>query len=255
MLSGVDASASVTSQSEPRPVLFRIVDEGILPNGTKSCLKGCFISGAAIGDISSGRGMMRIGRISCVFKNKRAGQGFKNERWKKGSKRNRKNERILDTQVWGYISGSDGKAGMLGIPTFHGENQVALSALSGVMSGVADAISKQYTTVSPLGQMQSIDTKKVMQYGGTQGISSGLNRLSDYYIKRAEQYQPVIQISAGQVINIVFLKGFWLDGKQTDSLSLSDDSSELGVKQENHQNAVPNEVKSVIDQFTTGGNV
>ena len=67
MLSGVDASASVTSQSEPRPVLFRIVDEGTLPNGKKSCLKGCFISGAAIGDISSGRGMMRIGRISCVL--------------------------------------------------------------------------------------------------------------------------------------------------------------------------------------------
>ena len=155
---------------------------------------------------------------------------------------------------------------MLGIPTFHGENQVALSALSGVMSGVADALSKQYTTtsVSPLGHMQSIDTKKVMQYGGTQGISSGLNRLSDYYIKRAEQYQPVIQISAGQVINIVFLKGFWLDGKQTDSLSLSDDSSELGVEQKSHQNyqshqnrqnTVPNEVKTVIDQFTTGGNI
>jgi hypothetical protein len=39
------------------------------------------------------------------------------------------------------------------------------------------------------------------------GATTALDRLSQYYIDRAEQLQPVIQIAAGQVVDIVFTAG------------------------------------------------
>ena len=50
--------------------------------------------------------------------------------------------------------------------------------------------------------------------GGSVGSAGGMNlggnafdKLADYYIKRAEQLQPVIQVNAGRVVHIVFTKG------------------------------------------------
>lgn len=39
------------------------------------------------------------------------------------------------------------------------------------------------------------------------GATTALDRLSQYYIDRAEQLQPVIQIAAGQMVDIVFTSG------------------------------------------------
>jgi conjugal transfer pilus assembly protein TraB len=47
--------------------------------------------------------------------------------------------------------------------------------------------------------------------GMTSGISTALDRLSQYYIDRAEQLQPVIQVAAGQVVDIVFTEGASLE--------------------------------------------
>ena len=43
-----------------------------------------------------------------------------------------------------------------------------------------------------------------------------MDKLAEYNIKRAEQYHPVIQLSAGTVVDIVFQEGFFLDGKKHD---------------------------------------
>ena len=66
MLGGADASTGVNSQSNPTPVLFRLLDTGTLPNHHHSHLKDCVATAAAIGDISSERGLMRLERFSCV---------------------------------------------------------------------------------------------------------------------------------------------------------------------------------------------
>jgi conjugal transfer pilus assembly protein TraB len=40
------------------------------------------------------------------------------------------------------------------------------------------------------------------------GVSSAASQLAEYYIKRAEQYQPVIEMPTGIEVEIVFLSGF-----------------------------------------------
>ncbi|WP_374757320.1 conjugal transfer protein TraH, partial [Escherichia coli] len=42
------------------------------------------------------------------------------------------------------------------------------------------------------------------------GASKAAQTLSDYYIKRAEQYHPVIPIGAGNEVTVVFQDGFQL---------------------------------------------
>ncbi|VFS91853.1 conjugal transfer pilus assembly protein TraB [Raoultella planticola] len=42
------------------------------------------------------------------------------------------------------------------------------------------------------------------------GASKAAQTLSEYYIKRAEQYHPVIPIGAGNEVTVVFQDGFQL---------------------------------------------
>ena len=44
-----------------------------------------------------------------------------------------------------------------------------------------------------------------------------MDKIADYNIRRADQYHPVIQLSAGTIVDVVFLKGFYLDGQKHDN--------------------------------------
>lgn len=52
---------------------------------------------------------------------------------------------------------------------------------------------------------------EIGQAGVGGGVSSAAKTLSDYYIKRAEQYHPVIPIGAGNEVTLVFQDGFQLE--------------------------------------------
>nr|ALG88579.1 conjugal transfer pilus assembly protein TraB [Pectobacterium carotovorum] len=54
----------------------------------------------------------------------------------------------------------------------------------------------------------------IAQSGIGGGTSQAAKTLSDYYIKRAEQYHPVIPIGAGNEVTMVFQDGFQLETVQ-----------------------------------------
>ena len=66
---GADANGGVSGQGDTSPVVFQTVNQGILPNGQKSKLKDCTITGAVYGEISSSRGVARTNRMSCIQPN------------------------------------------------------------------------------------------------------------------------------------------------------------------------------------------
>ncbi len=198
MLGAADASAGVNSQSKPIPVLFRITALGTLPNHRKSHLKDCVVIGAVTGDISSERGEIRLERMSCVFSN---------------------NE-IVEQVIEGTIYGIDGKNGVRGNPAWRDGPLLVRVGAAGTLSGLGKGIADSYVTnsISPLGTTQTVDNGAIFKNGLANGASNGLEKLADYYVKRAELYHPVIQLSAGQPVDIVILKGFYLDGKKHDDL-------------------------------------
>jgi len=196
MIGAADASAAVASQSNPKPMVFRITEVGTLPNHRKSHLKNCTVTAAVVGDISSERGEVRLETLSCVKPN--------------GS--------ILDTPVQGTVFGGDGKNGVRGTPVWREGALIARAAAAGTLSGFSDALAQTYTTTTLFpqsgGSSQSVNSGAVWRYGAARGAGNAMNKLADYYIQRAEQYHPVIQLSAGDTVDIVFLKGFYLDGKK-----------------------------------------
>lgn len=61
-----------------------------------------------------------------------------------------------------------------------------------------------------IGATASVGAGDVFKSGLGGGGSKAAQTLSDYYIKRAEQYHPVIPIGAGNEVTVVFQDGFQL---------------------------------------------
>lgn len=191
LLSGADTNAGTHGQTDTVPITMRILDNGILPNGEKSSLKGCFVTAAAYGDASSERGQIRLQRLSCV--------------------RN-PGKYIIDIPVEGTINDMGGSDGIRGHVVMRNNKLIWNAGISGVLSGLGGAAQQSLTTqsVSPLGAVSSIQPNKVLQSGLFGGANTALSKLADYYIKLADMYHPIVQVHAGSQVNIVFLKGFSL---------------------------------------------
>lgn len=204
MLGAADASAGVNGSANPSPLLFRIVAEGTLPNHQKSHLKDCVVTAAVVGDISSERGQIRIERMSCTFPN----------------------GEIVEQQVQGTVFGMDSKNGVRGNPVWREGALLGRAAVAGTLSGIGSGISQSYTTnsISPLGTTQTVSGGDIFKYGAAQGAANAMSKLADYNIRRAEQYHPVIQLSAGQPVDVVFLTGFYLDGRKNEDVKKETDA-------------------------------
>lgn len=186
LISSIDAPCSVLSTSDPQPVKLRILDDGHLPNHVKVKLKGGIIIASVYGDLSSERVYMRIERLTQV----------------------KPNGEFIETSVAGYVTGEDGKYGVRGIVVDKSINMVGNAALSGFFSGV-----NQYLTASAArnlitnNEYEQINTRGLMTQGGFEGTGSAFDMLTDYYIKRAEQIRPVIEVTAGRIVDVTFTCG------------------------------------------------
>lgn len=190
LLEGADTNASVNAQSDTTPILVRLLNQGMLPNGHHSHLRGCFVLASMYGDISSERGEVRLDKISCT----------------------EPDGHILEKKVQGYISFA-GKEGIKGIPVMRNGKILEMAGISGMLSGFGSAIqqSTQTQSVSPLGATTSVNPNKVWQNGAFGGASNAMSQLAKYYIKRADQYHPVIEIGSGTVATVIFQDGFSLN--------------------------------------------
>jgi len=199
LLGSIDANCGVGSTADPKPMTLRMLDNGILPNKFKSKVKRCFVVASGYGDISSERVYIRLERMSCIEKD--------------GS--------IIETDVAGYVVGEDGKAGLRGVVVDKSGKMLARSAMGGFLSGMSQFLQNSIsnksmlTSVGNKDQSLSVMNFDALKSGGTAGATSALDKLSEYWIKRAEQLQPVIQVDAGRVVNIVFTHGFAFGAKDT----------------------------------------
>ncbi|MGL5720272.1 MAG: TrbI/VirB10 family protein [Alphaproteobacteria bacterium] len=190
LLGGVDASTAVGSQSDPRPLLLRVVDHGNLPRRLKSDLKACHVLASAYGDLASERVYMRLEKLTCT-------EPLTGE--------------IVETEVSGYISGEDGKAGVRGVVVDRSGDAVRSSFIAGLIGGMGDFLSTQQQRasypISPFGVSQALSGKELLASGASQGVSNAMEKLADFYIKRAEQLQPVLQVAAGRQVDLIFTQG------------------------------------------------
>lgn len=190
VLSGVDASTGVSSQAEPLPVIFRITGAAVTAatrsaRGHKVNLKGCTVTGSARGDLSSERVLVRLLRLSCVHPN--------------GD--------VFEEEVRGYMSGA-GKAGARGLVVSREGKLTTNAAIAGALGGLAGGLGSAAEAGSSAEQAGFEDA---LRAGGASAVSGGISgaaeMLSEYYIERAEQYQPVVSLYGGTEVELVFMEG------------------------------------------------
>ncbi|WP_286303330.1 TrbI/VirB10 family protein [Vibrio apostichopi] len=187
---GADANAGVLGQGDTTPVVLQTLNEGILPNGKKSKLKDCTVTGATYGEISSSRGIVRTNRMSCILDN----------------------DEILDVAVKGTVF-NFGRNGIRGTTILKNGKVVQMAGLAGILTGLGEAGKglSETTSTSALGSTTSVSGEDIgLNLLGNASASVGA-KLADYYIGLAEMYHPIVEINPGAIVNIVFLEGFPLD--------------------------------------------
>ena len=205
VLAGVDASAGVSSQGDPRPVLFRITGPAWTAADGATALRvdiaGCTVTGAAHGDLSSEKVYARLRTMTCAA----SGPGESS---------------VIETEVAGFVAGS-GKTGVRG-PVVSREGALVEKAflaglVSGVGQGVAGAFQPQAVATGGGAAVANTSLGDIGRAGLGAGASSAGQKVADYMIRRAEQYQPVIQLRAGTRVTLVFLEGARIDGRAVKS--------------------------------------
>lgn len=178
LLSGVDAPSGKSAMKDPVPVLARIKHNAILPNRYKANIKECFVLLETVGDLASERAMMRAVTISCV----------------------RSDRTVMEVSLAGYAVGEDGKAGMRGKVVTKQGSVLGMA----MISGFADGLSRAFGGSD--GGLGTISTE-ALQEGGIAGSSTALQKVSEWYLERADELTPTINIDSGRKITIVVTKG------------------------------------------------
>ena len=192
LLGGVDASTSIQASSDPRPILLRVTAAGTLPRRFKSDLCDCHVLAASYGDVSSERVFMRLEKLTCM---------------------ERKTGEVLEMPIDGYVAGEDGRAGLRGTIVDRAGANMRNAAIGGFLSGIGSFLSTAnnnpmtFSLNSGLAQSNPLTNGDMLKHGVAKGASSALEKYADFYIKRAEQMQPVLQVEAGRIVDIVFTKG------------------------------------------------
>ena len=197
IISGVDASVGISSQSDPRPILLRVQGPAVSSiydgNAQKADLTGCIIQGAASGDLSSEKIYVKLVTMTCGH----------NE------------DSLSEMAVKGYVVGQ-GKSGIRGNVISREGDLLVKSFWAGLVSGFGQGLSEK--VAPPLAFSNGLTTQTTMssedvaKRGLGKGVSASSDRLANYLIARAEQYQPVISIPSGIDVEVVFVEGFYLNG-------------------------------------------
>ena len=192
LLGGIAVSTSISSSSEPVPVVIRITERGSLPKNFNIDLTHCKIMGSSYGDLSSERAIVRAEVLSCT---------------------DPLSELIYTTKIAGLIHGDDGMNGIKGkvIQTSgkHLKNAIVGSMISG-FAGSAKGQDQMIITSFGAGSTKKKGMGDMLQDGAFAGASNAAEKIADYYIKQAESMSPVLLVSGGTKVDIVFTKGVYL---------------------------------------------
>ena len=192
LLGGIAVSTSIGSSSEPVPVVIRITERGNLPKNFNIDLTHCQIMGSSYGDLSSERAIVRAEVLSC---------------------KDPVNELIYTTKIAGLIYGDDGMNGIKGKVVQTSGKHLKNAIVGGMISGFAGSAKGQdqmIITSFGAGSTKKKGMGDMLQEGGFAGASNAAEKIADYYIKQAEAMSPVLLVSGGTRVDIVFTKGVYL---------------------------------------------
>ncbi|WGM03639.1 F-type conjugal transfer pilus assembly protein TraB [Arsenophonus nasoniae] len=186
LIEGADANASVTGNQATVPMQVRLTGKVEMPNSKTYDLTGCFVSMEAYGDVSSERAIVRTRKISCI-----------------------KGDDVIDLPIEGHVN-FRGKNGVKGEVVMRNGKILGWAWGAGFIDGLGQGAGRAAQPTVGLGATASLGIDDIAKSAIGGGASKAAQTLSNYYIKRAEQYHPIIPIGAGNEVTVVFQEGFQL---------------------------------------------
>jgi conjugal transfer pilus assembly protein TraB len=188
LVSSVDAPVGIHCPANPQPIKLRILDNGHLPKGVEVELKGGIVIGSAYGDLSSERVFIRLERLTQV----------------------RADGEFVETQIAGFVSGEDGRYGVRGLVVDKAAKMVLNATASGLLSGASQFLQATVNYQNVHNATKGLPNNlawDLIKEGSLCGCTNSAEILSEYFIKKAEQVQPVIEVAAGRIVDITFTQG------------------------------------------------
>jgi len=190
LVSAADCSVGVSQAADPAQMLLRPLSNGKLPRGVRVLLRDSVLLARGVGDLANERVRIRADRMTLV----------------------KANGDFIETEVSAYVSGEDGREGMRGVVVDRSGSIITRAAFASTIQGIASGIQATLNNQTLSKLSKESDSRVILdadtfRNAGIQGATTGLNKLADYYIKRAEQLQPSIQIAAGRVVDVIFTHG------------------------------------------------
>ena len=195
LLNGMDAPTGQTSSQQPHPVTIRVTSLAHMPNRFRVNVRDCFVLASGFGIQSSVRVNLRTERLSCVTKT--------------GG--------IIDVAIDGYVSGEDGKVGIRGDLVHRTGALLGRAMIAGLGSGLSEALQpRQINSVRTGGtagelEFQAPPFGEVAEIGAYKGASNAMQSLSEYYLERASEIFPIIELEPLREVTVHLSAGVTLD--------------------------------------------
>ena len=191
MVTGIDAPTGGQAQQDPLPVLFETVGKLDMPNNYKVNIKGCRFLGYAWGSLSTERVNARIESGSCII-----------------------NGKSVQINVKGVLVGEDGKPGIRGKVVSKQGQALSAAALASALEAIGGLYSNSQgtTTMGALGVQRTVSSQDLKNSAVGGAISGAAEKLSDFYLRRAEELFPIVEVHAGRAVEILVTKGAEVEG-------------------------------------------
>ncbi|WP_413495393.1 TraB/VirB10 family protein [Shewanella baltica] len=193
LLTGQHVPTSASAQANPAPVLLKIVDVGVMPNGFTIDLVGCTVIGAARGSASTRRVEIRAESISCIDQKGRA----------------------IEQP---FIAAAQGQDGHSGIPaklvTLYGE-VVKQSFWAGIYGTGAQTLTQAATNrVSGDVVYDGTYFKNTATSSLAGGSSTAFDKIADFYLQLADEARPYLEMHGGiEGVDLIVQRGMSLKYK------------------------------------------
>lgn len=185
IFAGGMAPTVLEGQAKGVRLLMRIATPTQLPNRVRSNLIGCFLQGAATGNIQAERADVVLTRISCVDRRKRG---------------------VIDQKIEGWVTGSDGVAGVKGPMVSELEKTLGRGFIAGMFKSAGQTLQAGSMTLSTFGTT-NMDPNKAMQNTVAGGAAEASNLVAQLYMKLAQLQMPVVAVGSGVKVGYVIGDG------------------------------------------------
>lgn len=192
LLTGILGDAGINGSKNMGTALIRLTSGGIMPNDERSHLEGCSALVSTYGDLSGSSVVLHLETLSCAGKNIN-----------------------FEQKVYGSVFDLDAMQDLRGTSILKTKPLLGYSAAAGMLAGIGDGL-KNYNTAQSInpsvGTITTYGSAAALGQSAAGGaLSNPANRISDYVMKIADIYHPLVVARAGRKVSVLFTKGFWVD--------------------------------------------